>query len=106
MTFTDRYTPFSPEQMLDVHLSIRDAGDAEYMVTETSVSRRSGSSFDQWVAMGAIEPEAQNELENLAARSVPTISKYVLSAENGTLRLDAMLDLLEVRLIEIRKREP
>ena len=106
MTFTDRYTPFSPEQMLDVHLSIRDAGDAEYMVTETSVSRRSGSSFDQWVAMGAIEPEAQSELENLAARSVPTISKYVLSAENGTLRLDAMLDLLEVRLIEIRKREP
>ncbi len=106
MTFTDRYTPFSPEQMLDVHLSIRDAGDAEYMVTETSVSRRSGSSFDQWVAMGAVEPEAQSELENLAARSVPTISKYVLSAENGTLRLDAMLDLLEVRLIEIRKREP
>ena len=101
MTFTDRYTPFSPEQMLDVHLSIRDVANGEYMVTETSVSRGSGSSFDQWLAMGAVELTEAAELVTLAARSVPAISKYPVSVGDGTLRIDAMLDMLEVRLIAV-----
>ena len=106
MTFTDRYTPFSPEQMLDVHLSIRDIKDGEYMVTETAINRRFGSSFDQWIAMGAIELSDRAELNNLASRSIPAIGKYTARAEGGMLRLDAMLDMLEVRLIEIKKQTP
>ena len=103
MTFTDRYTPFSPEQMLDVHLSVRDVEDGEYMVTETILNRSSGSAFDQWVAMGAVELTQKVELDTLAARSTPAINKYVVTSDNGTLRLDAMLDMLEVRLIQIMK---
>ena len=103
MTFTDRYTPFSPEQMLDVHLSVRDVEDGEYMVTETILNRSSGSAFDQWVAMGAVELTQKVELDTLAARSTPAINKYVVTSDNGTLRLDAMLDMLEVRLIRIMK---
>ena len=103
MTFTDRYTPFSPEQMLDVHLSLHDCRDGEYMVTETVINRSSGSSFDQWVSMGAVELDAPDELHTLAARSVPAINKYTVSAEGGILRLDAMLDMLEVRLIEVKR---
>ena len=104
MTFTERYTPFSPEQMLDVHLSIRDAEAGEYMVTETVVSRASGSAFDQWVAMGAVELSDPAELETLASRSVPAINKYTVAAEDGVLSLDAMLDMLEVRLIVVSPR--
>lgn len=103
MTFKDRYTPFSPEQMLDVHLSIRDVENGAYMVTETVVSRNAGSSFDQWVAMGAVELREKAELDTLIARSSPAISKYPVSVEAGTLRLDAMLDMLEVRLIEVKR---
>ena len=103
MTFTDRYNPFSPEQMLDVHLSVRDVEDGEYMVTETILNRSSGSAFDQWVAMGAVELTQKAELDTLAARSTPAINKYAVDSENGTLRLDAMLDMLEVRLIQIMK---
>ena len=103
MTFTDRYTPFSPEQMLDVHLSVRDVEDGAYMVTETILNRSSGSAFDQWVAMGAVELTQKVELDTLAARSTPAINKYVVTSDNGTLRLDAMLDMLEVRLIRIMK---
>jgi beta-xylosidase len=103
MTFTDRYTPFSPEQMLDVHLSVRDVEDGEYMVTETILNRSSGSAFDQWVAMGAVELTQKAELDTLAARSTPAINKYVVTSDNGTLRLDAMLDMLEVRLIEVKR---
>ena len=103
MTFTERYTPFSPEQMLDVHLSIRDVEAGRYTVTETVINRSSGSAFDQWVAMGAVELTEPGELDTLASRSTPAINKYTLSTEGGALRLDAMLDMLEVRLIEIRK---
>ncbi len=105
MTFTERYTPFSPEQLLDVQLSIRDAEPGRYMVTETVINRSSGSAFDQWVAMGAVELTEPAELETLAARSVPAISKYALLTADGVLRLDAMLDMLEVRLIKIRKAD-
>ena len=103
MTFTDRYTPFSPEQMLDVHLSVRDVENGAYMVTETILNRSSGSAFDQWIAMGAVELTQKAELDTLAARSTPAINKYAVDSENGTLRLDAMLDMLEVRLIQIMK---
>lgn len=103
MTFTDRYTPFEPEQMLDVQLTLRGAEGGAYLVTETMLSRSSGSAFDQWIAMGALELTALTELETLAARSTPAISKYVAHAENNTLRLDAMLDMLEVRLIVVKE---
>ena len=102
MTFTERYTPFSPEQILDVHLRISDVEEGTYMVTETAVSRTSGSAFDQWAAMGAVELDDPAELDTLAARSVPAISKYTVTAADGVLHLDAMLDMLEVRLISIR----
>lgn len=104
MTFTDRYTPFSPEQMLDVQLSIRDLADGEYMVTETVVNRSSGSAFDQWIAMGAVELSDQRELKVLSARSTPAINKYLAAAVGNTLRIDAMLELLEVRLIVVQPR--
>ena len=101
MTFTDRYTPFSPEQMMDVNLSLLDVESGKYVVTETILNRSSGSAFDQWVAMGAIELTRSAELETLAARSVPAINKYTADTEDGTLHLDAMLDMLEVRLITV-----
>ena len=71
------------------------------MVTETVVNRSSGRFFDQWVAMGAAELTERGELDTLAALSTPAINKYTVSAEGGVLRLDAMLDMLEVRLITV-----
>lgn len=99
MTFTDRYTSFSPDQLFDIHISINDVADTEYVITETTVNRNSGSSFDTWVAMGALELNRKEELDNLSLRSVPAINKYTARAENGTLSLDAMVKLLEVRLL-------
>lgn len=101
MTFHDRYTPFSPEQLLDAHITIRDVPGPSYLVTETYISRRSGSAYDIWNATGGVELTKPSELENLACRSVPSFNKYFLTAENSTLELDAMLEMLEVRLIVI-----
>lgn len=101
MTFTDRYTPFDPVQSLDVHLTLNNVRNGSYLVRETTVSRKSGSAFDLWVEMGAMEPDSQQELAVLEAHSIPKCSKYLAQAKNHTLELDAMLDMLEVRLITI-----
>ena len=101
MTFTDRYTPFSPEQTQDVHIVLEEVPNGSYTVRETVVNRKYGSAFDKWLEMGALEPDSKQELDTLAALSVPLSSKYLTTAEKHTLTLDAMLDLLEVRLITI-----
>lgn len=101
MTFTDRYTPFDPVQHLDVHLALNNVKNGSYVVRETTVSRKSGSAFDQWVEMGALEPDTRQELEVLEAHSMPKCTKYLAEAKNHVLELDAMLDMLEVRLITI-----
>ena len=86
---------------MDVHISLRGISNGDYIVTETVVSRHSGSSFDAWVSMGAPDQLTANEQKTLAARSVPAISKYRSSAKNGVLEIDALLDMLEIRLIRI-----
>ncbi len=101
MTFTDRYTPFSPEQSLDVHVVLDGVPNGTYTVRETIVNRKHGSAFDKWLEMGALEPDSWQELEILKALSVPLCSKYHAKAEKHTLSIDAMLDMLEVRLITV-----
>lgn len=106
MTFTDRYTPFDPVQSLDVHLSLEEISDGSYTVRETVLNRRSGSAFDRWIEMGALEPDTPQEFKALEALSVPQCNKYVCTTKNGALEIDAMLDMLEVRLLTIEPTNP
>lgn len=101
MTFTDRYTPFEPTQNLDVHLSLTDIANGKYLVREVIVNRKSGSTFDKWLDMGAMELGSEREFRTLEALSTPMCSKYVAEAKGHTLELDAMLEMLEVRLMTI-----
>ena len=101
MTFTDRYTPFSPDKYLDVQIEMLHMTAAHYLVKELSVSRSSGSAYDQWLAMGAIEPDTPEEKEVLKALSTPHLNQYTADPEDGILKLSAMIDMLEVRLILI-----
>ena len=103
MTFTDRYTVFEPNQTLDVHLKISDVENGEYLIRETVLNRTNGSAFDLWVDMGALEPDTEDEYETLRSRAVPMCSKYIQPVDNNTLEADAILDMLEVRLITIAK---
>ena len=101
MTFTDRYTPFDPVQNMDVHLTLKDVTNGTYLVRETILNRKSGSAFDKWVEMGAMELDTLQELKTLEALSTPLCSKYTVAAKKKTLEIDAILDMLEVRLITI-----
>lgn len=101
MTFTDRYTPFDPVQNLDVHLALRGIPDGNYLIRETVLNRRSGSAFDRWIEMGGLELDTPQENTALEALCVPQCSKYLCDSKNGILEIDAMLDMLEVRLLSI-----
>lgn len=50
------------------------------------------------------DPKTGEEVEELAARSHPQSRRYLLQARQGTLEVDAMLDMLEVRLVEITQK--
>ncbi len=102
MTFTDRYTPFPQGPSMDVDAVLTEIPDGTYAVREISISRKCGSAFDQWVAMGAVELE-EDELANLEGHSRPGIIKYTAEAENGKLKLNALLDVLEVKLVMLKK---
>lgn len=103
MTFTDRYTVFEPNQPLDVHLRIDGVENGSYLVSETVLNRSNGSAFDLWTEMGALEPETEEEFLTLRSKSLPMCSKYIRPVENGCFETDAILDMLEVRLIQIKR---
>ncbi len=102
MTFRDRYTPFAPEQTLDMHITLENVKNGKYLVKETVLNRKSGSSFDLWNSMGAVELDDVEDIEYLTKRSIPDRNMYTTEAVRNTLEIDAMLDMLEVRLIILR----
>lgn len=102
MTFHERYTPFAPEQTMDFHIRLSGVENGNYTIRETVVSRRYGSAFDEWLRMGGMELQDPKEVECLRMHATPHISKYTAQAKRHTLELDAMLEMLEVRLIEIQ----
>ena len=105
MTFTDRYTVFEPNQTLDVHLRLNNMENGDYLIRETTLNRSNGSAFDLWVEMGALEPDTKEEFDTIRSKAVPMNSKYIQPVGNGVLEADAILEMLEVRLITIQKIE-
>ena len=104
MTQTERYTAFGGRQRRDFEICIENAPEGEWLVSEYSVSRAAGSSFDKWVEMGAQRLESVEEVELLASLSRPMMNKYVLHSGGDGLVVNALLDMLEIRLILLKKK--
>ncbi len=103
MTETDRYTPFGGQQRKDFEIRIRNAEKGAWLVKEYSVSRAAGSAFDKWVEMGALPLESPEEIELLRSLSRPMMIKYVQQADEDGLVIRTLLDMLEIRLILLKK---
>lgn len=99
MTETERYAMFSPTEKLNLSLTIHDTSAFRYLVSEYILNRNSGSLFDIWERMGAIDPASREELNLLKARSVPDVHRYYIQSSNHTLTLNPQLEMLEVRLL-------
>lgn len=98
MTHTNRYTTFAPEETSEMNITIANPAYTLYQVSEYSLGRHSGSSYDKWVELGAIEPEDDDDITLLKNLSTPAVSKYQLSTDDGQLKISSVLEQLEVKL--------
>lgn len=101
MTFTNRYTPFPNAARQKFTLSLEGFDDSEYLLTETALGQKHGSSFDKWLEFGALPLKNKDDLEYLQSASLPLIRKRLMKAKDAKMELSATLDPHEIRLIEI-----
>lgn len=71
MTETDRYTVFTDSEPVTVKCKLSDIPEGHYKVSDTYINRSHGSSFDQWIAMGALEPTTPHEFDLLKRHPPP-----------------------------------
>lgn len=104
LTLTNRDGVFPRLRHLDVSLDLTGLSDGPYRIKETILNQQHGSSFDQWVTMGATDLGAE-EAEWLRLHAVPAIHTAQISAVRGSLSYSALLAPHEVRLVEITPAE-
>ncbi len=100
MTFTERYTPFSKLGHMRVSLGLTDINARKCHIAEHVVNQKHGSAFDEWVRIGAPKLD-KTLLDYLHRVSIPKMETYEKKIEDGRITIEAFLDPLEVRLIEI-----
>ena len=100
MTFMNRYTPFQENRKKQISIQLTDIKNGDYRLKERWVNRNSGSSFDQWVKMGAVSLNT-DEVETLKALSEPQCTLQKITVEDHNYVLYAILEPLEIRLIEL-----
>lgn len=101
MTFTNRYTPFLNGKIKKFTIPLTGLTDGPWTVTETIVNRESGSSFDNWVAFGALPLKTEREIDYLKSISLPKILKRQITVADHMFPITAELAPHEVRLVEL-----
>ncbi len=104
VTYLDRYNAFVNQDPSDFEISITNASNGKYVVSEYVVNREHGSAFDEWVRMGAMPLNNEEEINILKGRSMPLITKLQVEISNNYLNYYADLKPHEIRLILIKKQ--
>jgi xylan 1,4-beta-xylosidase len=102
MTYTKRYTPFTELGKMDVSIGLINLPMSECIIREHVLNTHTGSAFDKWLRMGSVTPNDE-EIEYLKRVSVPKLLTNKIQVTDGALTISALLEPLEVRLIEICK---
>lgn len=100
----NRYDAFDFNRALNVHLTIKNLDAREYLLTETILNRKHGSSFDNWIESGGMPLGTPEEVNYIKTISIPFIHKETLSVADGNYHLRRDLEPLEIRLIELTQR--
>lgn len=100
MTFTERYTPFSTVGKMDISLEITDLPGKNCVIREHTINQKYGSAFDTWVRMGASKLNNE-DIKYIKNISVPRLFVHSEAIKNNSITVNASLDPLEVKLIEI-----
>ncbi|WP_066056763.1 GH39 family glycosyl hydrolase [Robertmurraya korlensis] len=96
----DRYKVFLDKDDLRMTLQVTGLDKGFYKIKQHKINRESGSSYDQWVEMGAPIQMDKEEVDYLMHSSVP--NKFIREVKvDGELILEETLQPHEVQLIEI-----
>lgn len=104
VTFIDRYNAFVNTHSLEFDLSLHQIDNGKYILSEYILNKEYGSAFDEWVRMGGLPLNSQEEIDILQGRSMPGLIKQEKIITNETLYYTAGLSPFEVRLITIQKQ--
>lgn len=101
----NRYDVFTHQHIKDKQLHLKGLEAGEYSVEQKIVNRSSGSSFDQWVAMGTPKVLSSDDIEYLKRSSISERHYQIVSLQaEENLILHAELNPHEVRLFEIKQK--
>ncbi len=100
LTLTSRDGVFPHLRCQETELTLTGLNNGLYRIRETILNQEHGSSFDQWVAMGAPELGA-DDAQWLRQNSQPALHIYQTSVPRGELPYHTILAPHEVRLVEV-----
>lgn len=104
-TFNERYHAFDFAPPKQIEFTLNHIPNGSYSITEHIVNRNYGSAFDKWLEMGAMEPETTEDIKTLEQLSAPMLKKNSISVSDEQLPISVLLEPLEIRLIEIRRKQ-
>jgi AraC-like DNA-binding protein len=100
-TFIERYKQVSKLSRMLTEIVLSGMADGGYEIREYILNSQHGSTFDEWLAMG--RPAADDpDIERLKRVCEPKVTIRTEAAKNGKLVLEAILEPLEMRLIELK----
>lgn len=101
MTNENRYTPFTRMDSVFFQVVIKNLPGKKCLIKEQFINQEHGSSFDLWVKMGASQVIPSDMEEVLRSGARPGMFVHQEHIADGTLKFEAVLEPLEVRLVEI-----
>ena len=102
-TYTDRYSVFPNKGKATISIQFPELKGTFHVISEY-VNYQNGSSFDNFIKMGALEPLSLTEAEYLRNISVPAISKSIMEFPDNP--INVTMKPFEIRLITISKKYP
>ncbi len=104
VSFMERYNAIIDSNSLEFDFVLSHMENGNYILTEQIVNREQGSAFDEWVRMGALPLNTEEEIGLLKGRSMPKLNKVHMEVTNNSLNYYANLKPHEIRLILINKQ--
>lgn len=97
---TERYKVFQEKPPKAFHITLAGLTDGLYRIHTYSIGPGGGSTYDEWLRMGAPEKMDEEEQRYLLGHSVPVLKSETLEL-TGKLRRNSCLEPHEVQLITV-----
>ena len=104
VTFLERYNAVIDTKSLEFDFILSQIENGKYILTEQIVNREYGSAFDEWVRMGGLPLNTEEEIDLLKGHSMPKLNKVSMEVTNNSLNYYASLKPHEIRLVLINRQ--